>query len=56
MHLVEVSNGKAELPIEDLGRREEGKRTFVYEDETQVVAGGVFFVDFAERGGEVEAA
>ena len=30
--------------------------TFVYEDETEVVAGGVFLVDFAEGGGEVETA
>jgi hypothetical protein len=29
----------------------EGKRTFVDEDETEVVAGGVFLVDFAEGGG-----
>ena len=27
------------------------KRTFVDEDETEVVAGGVFLVDFAEGGG-----
>ena len=32
------------------------KVTFVYEDETEVVAGGVFLVDFAEGGSEVETA
>lgn len=41
-----------------MGRKEKekGGRTFVYEDEAEVVAGGVFLVDFAEGGGEVEAA
>ena len=40
--------------LEELG--EGGCGTFVDEDERQVVAGGVFLVDFAEGGGEVETA
>ena len=32
------------------------QRTFVNEDETQIVSGGVFLIDFAESGGEVETA
>lgn len=31
-------------------------RTFVYEDETQIVPSGIFLVDFAKGRSEVEAA
>lgn len=37
------------------GGKEEGRRAFVNENETQVVASGVFLVDFSECGGEIEA-
>ena len=52
----EVSDLSVESSIPRLKGREGGKRTFVNEDETQVVPGGVFLVDFAERGSEVETA
>ncbi len=36
--------------------KEGGERTLVNENETQVIAGGVFLVDFAKSGSEVKAA
>lgn len=41
---------------DDFGLFEVAASVLVNEDETEVVAGGVFLVDFAEGGGQVEAA
>lgn len=53
-----VSDVSIRLPIPRVERKgkERGKQTFVNENETQVVAGGVFLVDFAECGSEVKTA
>ena len=57
--IYEDSDMSIEMPIEGWkgGKAgKAGKRTFVYENETQVVASGILLVNFAERGGKVEAA
>ena len=58
-----VSDVSIRLPIPRVERKGKerkgkgrGKQTFVNENETQVVAGGVFLVDFAECGSEVKTA